>query len=187
MNEAELKAHWKERRGKKSAPPDPSPANHPAPAARVDVLDAAAADPDFSAREAQCIALRLLGHSNAEIAESLGISKQVVANYLYNARQKGRLLGDLDNLLTHKAAGLAVDNLIDGLQTGDKEYTLETLKGLGYLRNHSQIKTEGGAGQVALQVVVELPPGVSDPAAIPMKGQIVGVPRAELTAGEEEE
>lgn len=182
MNEQELR---EARRRKRSQPP-PTPAVAPLPAPPAETPPPAIVhdnpiseierDPDWTARQAQCVALRILGHTPQDIADALGIGKQVVINYLYLARKKARLT-DLHDLLTHKAGALAVDNLIDGLEKGDKEYTLETLKGMGHFRGPAAGTGEGAGTLVALQVNVKLPDGVASAESIPMKGQIVGVPR----------
>lgn len=124
-------------------------------------------------RVAVSVALRTLGWDTGRIAEKVGVSRQTVRDYLAYAREhKG--LNDTLRDLELRAIPQAIENLIEGLEAKDKDYTLETLKGRGLFRNHSNTKTEGGqSGPLQLQVNFVNAPGVAPPDS----GTIHAVPR----------
>jgi transposase len=129
---------------------------------------------------AAIIALRTEGQSDTQIAERLNLSVSTVRGILAKARKQ---LGfsDLIDRVEHRAVPTAVDNLIEGLDRGDKDYTLATLKGVGVFRNHSAVKNEGAPteNKNVLVVKIEMPAGVQ-PGELPTVavGNIVGTPRA---------
>lgn len=127
-------------------------------------------------RMAQCVALRLVGLSAKQIAEQLGLEQTTVNQYLYVARQKGRL-ADVAEILDHQVVPMAVENLIAGLAEGDKEYTIEVLKGRGAFRTHTHQQSTGSSGPMHLQISVEMPKGAAGTVIDVTPGQIVGVPR----------
>lgn len=136
-------------------------------------------------REAKMVAMRMLGFEIAEIAEALNAEPKEVKRWLLLARRRGSL-NDIGDRLQHLAAAAAVDKLVEMIEAGNPDAVLETLKGLGYFRNHTQVKQEGTPGDsINLMVKVELPAGVSSPADIPILGQISGVPR-ELSDGKDD-
>lgn len=136
--------------------------------------------PKWQKQVAAVIALRVEGHSNREIARALGLkNERVVSRLVHMAKVKGGFSDVLDRV-DGLAVPQAVENLIEGLRDGDKEYTLETLKGRGVFRQHSQVKSEGGAAPSNVMLVkIEMPqmPAGSLPPAVGA-GQIVGQPRA---------
>lgn len=103
----------------------------------------------------RALALRTDGYDSNEIAEALGVSPATVVGWFSTHRRDVASL-DLDRQLDEIAVPLATENLIHGLIAGDKDYTLETLKGRGKLRK----TVEGGDGDSAkvlpeLRIVVE--------------------------------
>jgi hypothetical protein len=127
-------------------------------------------------RIAQAVALRLVGLNPGQIAERLGLERSTVNQYLYIARMKGKLT-DVGPILDHAVVPMAVENLIAGLEAGDKEYTLEVLKGRGAFRSHSANVSTGSAGPMHLQIQVELPKGASGTVIDVIPGQVMGAPR----------
>lgn len=127
-------------------------------------------------RMAQCVALRVVGLSAKQIAEQLGLEQTTVNQYLYVARQRGKL-ADVAEILDHQVVPMAVQNLIEGLEAKDKDYTLEVLKGRGAFRTHTHQQSTGSAGPMHLQISVEMPKGASGTVIDVTPGQVVGVPR----------
>ncbi len=127
---------------------------------------------------AAIIACRTEGMSDAAIAKALGLATGTVRGILMRAR-KELGLSDLVDRVEHRAVHTAVDNLIDGLDHKDKDYTLATLKGMGVFKHHSAVKQESSA-QVSneLRVVFELPDGAAA-GALPQVaiGAIMATPR----------
>jgi hypothetical protein len=127
------------------------------------------------------LALAQAGHTRRQIATALKMTPNAVKVALWRLRSAG-LLNDLRDKLANDSAALAVDSLNFHLRKKDKDVTIETLKGLGHFKNHSNTKHEGGAGGFALpplQVNV-----VFNQGAQPLPGQapdfseaVVGVPR----------
>jgi predicted transcriptional regulator len=106
---------------------------------------------------AAIIACRTEGLSDKEIAQALGVSLPRVRQILAHARKHAQM-SDIIDRMEHRAVPTAVDNLIEGLDEKDKDYTLATLKGYGIFRAHSAVKQETSA-QVSneLRVVFEMP------------------------------
>lgn len=128
-------------------------------------------------RMAQVVALRVLGLSAPQIAEQLGIAVNTVNQHLYIARAKAKL-SDVGPILDHHAVPMAVENLIAGLEEGDKDYTLEVLKGRGALRTHTHQASTGSTGPMQLHIQVELPKGGNAHVIDVMPtGQVMGKPR----------
>lgn len=73
------------------------------------------------------------GERMIDVAEDLGVTVSMLTGWI--SRHKIRLKqAEIDQRLDQIAVPLATDNLIHGLLAGDKDYTLETLKGRGKLR-----------------------------------------------------
>ena len=123
------------------------------------------------------IELAAEGWTREEIAQELGMTRNALRVLLYKARQQGQLL-DSEDRVVHQAVPLAIDNLINLLEKGDKHTTHEMLKGVGIWKSHAQTKNEGQTGPVVLAVKFEIPEG-SQPKTI--EGSIVGRPVGELT------
>lgn len=128
---------------------------------------------------AAIIAMRTEGLTNKQIAEKLGLAVPTIGVILQKARKELHL-SDLVDRVEHRAVPTAVDNLIEGLDKGDKDYTLATLKGVGVFRSHSVGKSDQPAqdNRNVLIVKIEMPAGLV-PGQLPAVavGNIVGVPR----------
>lgn len=127
-------------------------------------------------RMAQVVALRLVGMSVPEIAQKLAITDHTVRMHLYQARRRGKL-ADVPNILDHQVVPLAVENLIAGIEAGDKDYTLEVLKGRGAFRTHTHQASTGSVGPMHLQIQVELPKEAHGAVIDVLPGQVMGKPR----------
>jgi len=79
------------------------------------------------------LALRAEGASVNEIAAELGVSSVTVTGW-FTTHRREISTDKIDVMLDQIAVPLASENLIHGLLAGDKQYTLETLKGRGHLR-----------------------------------------------------
>jgi hypothetical protein len=131
------------------------------------------ADAEDSELAARCIALRILGHSMADIRAETGVKPHQLLRFLRVARERQELQ-DIGPVLDHVALPLAVDNLVAGLEAGDQKYTLATLGGRGAFSKHS--KSETANTDVKLEIHVEMPDRIGAPVAV-IDGQVVGVPR----------
>jgi transposase-like protein len=129
----------------------------------------------------EALALRAQGASLHEIAGAMGVATSTITQW-FLAHRREIADGTIDRMLDDTAVPLAAENLIHGLIAGDKDYTLETLKGRGVLKRHSE-----GDGQVtqalpALRIIFETPPADTLRAAHPtVGGSVVGtvaVPKA---------
>jgi transcriptional regulator with XRE-family HTH domain len=83
------------------------------------------------------LALRAQGESVQDIAARLAVSPATITGWL-SMHRRDMQVNELDELLDRIAVPLATENLIHGLIAGDKDYTLETLKGRGALKRHSE-------------------------------------------------
>jgi hypothetical protein len=132
----------------------------------------------------EALALRAQGFAVPEIAESLRVAPPTVVGWFAKHR---RQLADtaVDDALEQTAVPLATENLIHGLLAGDKDYTLETLKGRGKLRRYSQgeqvhdgeipalvVRIENADGSKVTAALGARPPAESAAAG----GRIVGQP-----------
>lgn len=79
------------------------------------------------------LALRAEGASVNEIAAELGVSSVTVTGW-FTTHRREISTDKIDAMLDQIAVPLATENLMHGLLAGDKQYTLETLKGRGHLR-----------------------------------------------------
>lgn len=125
---------------------------------------------------AAVLALRFEGKGPKETATILGVSESRVYRVLSQVRNDAsidRLLDRIDQV----ALPLSVDNAILGVARGDKDYTLEMLRGRGLLRTHKSIDAQVKQTVLTLQVQIsdpdhykgkDLPP--------PRMGSIVGAP-----------
>lgn len=122
-------------------------------------------------RTAQVVALRILGLSTDEISNQLVLQPSTVRKHLMIARQRGKL-SDVSSFLDHAAVPRAVENLMAGLEEGDKDYTLEVLKGRGAFRSHSHQASTGSTGPMHLEITVSVPQGIEQ--ATVVEGQVMG-------------
>lgn len=130
----------------------------------------------------QLIALAKAGYTRHQIAKLLGMKPMTVKSCLYRARRDGRLR-DLQDMLQHDTSALAVDAINSALRQKDSSVAIEHLKGMGFYKNHSNIKNEGGAGfampPLQVNVVVKNEFGAAPTTAetFDVSEQSVGVPR----------
>lgn len=134
------------------------------------------------ARAGALLALAQAGKSRAEIAKALGMKPNAVKVALWRLRSAG-LLNDLRDKLQHDVAANAVDCVNRAIvKDRNVDVAMEALKGVGFWKNHSHSKHEGGPGgfqMPPLQVNVIFGNG-----AQPLPGQapdfseaVVGTPR----------
>lgn len=128
--------------------------------------------------QAAIVDLHMQGLSHRKIAKELDIHATTVARHLHDVKEQVMALEPMQRL-KKVAVPLAVDNLIEGLKNGDKEYTLETLKGTSLLVTHNKHEglPAGGAMNFALQVVVEQPPAGRGQTVEALIGNVAGIPR----------
>lgn len=142
----------------------------------LDVIPFEDGNRDWSKVAANAVALRILGHTQKEIAKALCVPESDVCLWLREARKRAELL-DVSELLEHVALPKAVDNLIDGLREGNEKYTLATLAGRGAFSAHS--KSQATVQETRLEIHVVR---AEDADNVPMQSQIVGVPREVIDA-----
>jgi hypothetical protein len=133
----------------------------------------AEAPPNWTTIAARAVALRILGWTQKEIAAELCVKPESVREWLMLARRRAELL-DVGPLLDDVALPLAVDNLIDGLRSGNERFTLATLQGRGAFSSHT--KQESHTTAMTLDVRVEMPERLAVPIEA-VEGQVVGVAR----------
>lgn len=91
-----------------------------------------------------------------DIAEDIGVSLHTLTGWI--ARYKHRLKeAEIDERLDKIALPLATDNLIHGLIAGDKDYTLETLRGRGKLRRYTNADETVHHDLPELKISFEMP------------------------------
>lgn len=114
------------------------------------------------------------GERMIDIAEMLGVTVGAITGWIARHKQKVRI-ADIDLRLDQIALPIATDNLIHGLLAGDKDYTLETLKGRGAFRRHSDANITLPETLPDLVVRFEAPPAAAGfgPHDIAM-GRVVG-------------
>lgn len=93
---------------------------------------------------AAILACRCEGMSDKQIAEALGLAVSTVRTILYKAR-KQQGFSDIVDRVENRAVPQAVDNLIEFLDEKDREFTKETLKGVGIFRSHSAQKVDASS------------------------------------------
>ncbi len=115
------------------------------------------------------------GERVIDIAEALGVAPTTITTWLSRHRREVKL-GEIDEDIDAIAVPIAKDNFIHGLLAGDKDYTLEALKGRGHLRRHTQEQSNIKLEMPPLRVEYTLPEGVLQlPAdAAIVAGRIVG-------------
>lgn len=160
-------------------PPKPKPQPERAiPTRTLDSIlqevDLGKADP-FGEHGTSIIVLRLAGLNVFQIADKLHLEDKSglehIRQVLYLARKEARL-ADVTGLLDHRAVPGAVDNLIKGIDEGDKEYSLAVLKGRGAFRNFERTDADT---KMSLEISIE---GLErDDRKTAVEGTIVGMPR----------
>jgi predicted transcriptional regulator len=117
------------------------------------------------------MALRLAGHTHKEIALEVGCSVSQVRRLLHLNAPKRKVFEDI---IDGRALPAALDNLIEGLEAGDKDYTIKTLEGRGLLVKHSHAEGQAPKSAFQFNIVVESP---ADGHREPLIGAVVGEPR----------
>ena len=107
-------------------------------------------------RTQQALALRASGYGVNEIAASMGVSAATITGW-FVAHRRAVSLDEIDAMLDAVALPLAAENLVHGLLAGDKDYTLETLKGRGRFRKHSEGDGKPPATLPELRISFEVP------------------------------
>lgn len=102
------------------------------------------------------LSMRAQGLGNNEIARRFGVSAATVTGW-FTTHRREIAPEAIDELLDQIAKPLAIENLIHGLQAGDKDYTLETLKGRGVFRRHAEGEGKPPTELPALRISFELP------------------------------
>ena len=125
----------------------------------------------------QALALLACGESITDTAYALGIAPTTLTGYLARHRRDVKV-ADLEAQLDQTALPLATENLIHGLLAGDKDYTLETLKGRGAFKRHGESKETGAGVLPALRIEVTMPEGATAiSVAAGLTGHVNGTPR----------
>lgn len=91
------------------------------------------------------------GMAIGDVADELGVSRTTLLRYMTLHRRDVEER-TIDDKLDQIAVPLAADNLIHGLLAGDKDYTLETLKGRGKFRRHGEAVDVGRTAMPALRI-----------------------------------
>jgi hypothetical protein len=137
----------------------------------------------------KALLLRHEGYRMIDIAEQLGIATNTLIGWIAQHKQRLKLT-EIDEQIERIALPIATDNLIHGLLAGDKDYTLETLKGRGKLRRYTNQDANIVHELPTLRVEFTTPPAAAGyrPEEIAM-GRIVGAPAlaARPTLGEHQD
>jgi len=131
----------------------------------------------------QALALRVQGLSMLEIGQALGVAPSTVTGWFATHRRQVAS-GAIETMLDEIAVPIAAENLVQGLLAGDKDYTLETLKGRGQLKRHTAGDARPPGDLPALSIIFEAPVAVQVNTAGLPQGKILGSiapPRAEST------
>jgi AcrR family transcriptional regulator len=120
----------------------------------------------------QALALRVQGLSMHEIGRALGVDPGTVTGW-FATHRRTLAEGAIDAMLDEIAVPIAAENLVQGLLAGDKDYTLETLKGRGQLKRHTAGDVVPTGALPALSIVFEAPVQINGGAPRP-GGQILG-------------
>lgn len=122
------------------------------------------------------LALRMQKYSKAEIAGHLGVSESSVARALVAIRDNSAASDQLMRL-DQIGIPLAVDNVLNGLVDGDKDYTQDLLKGRGMYRTHKSIDAQVTKTVLEMKIIVTDPrPEMIAGSAPARPGSIVGAP-----------
>lgn len=131
----------------------------------------------------KALALRVAGYTVTQIAAEFGVASATVTAW-FSTHRRAVERDELERQLDEIAAPLAIENLHHGLIAGDKDYTLETLKGRGFFRKHSE--GEGRAPDVlpvlAISFSMPTPDQMQGREDVPM-GLVVGAPQQPKAIG----
>lgn len=117
------------------------------------------------------LSLRASGWSVRDIAAELAVTPSTITGW-FTSHRRHVAIEDINAQLDQIAVPLATENLIHGLLAGDKDYTLETLKGRGQLRRHGEADKPPERSLPELRIVFEA--GGGNHHAIEQAGRIVG-------------
>lgn len=124
------------------------------------------------------LALRFEGKGPAETAKILGVDVSRVYRALTLVRSDAaieKLLDRVDQVILP----LAIDNAAKGVMNGDKDYSLEMLRGRGILRTHKSIDAQVKQTILTLEVRLTEPDHLKGrEMPMPRIGSIVGAPVA---------
>jgi predicted transcriptional regulator len=179
------------RRGRPPSPPEPSIAlertrrrqqSDEDTLREIDRLAKRIKNPQGVVRRAKLraaiLALRMEGYSNSQIQEHLGVSRSTVHRTLVEIRENSAASDQLMRL-DQVGIPLAVDNVINGLVDGDKDYTQDLLKGRGMYRTHKSIDAQVTKTTLEMKIVFTDPtPEQIASARNPRAGSILGIPEA---------
>jgi predicted transcriptional regulator len=127
---------------------------------------------------AAVLALRMQHFSKSEIAGHLGVSEPTVKRALVDIRANSAASDQLMRL-DQIGIPLAVDNVINGLVDGDKDYTQDLLKGRGMYRTHKSIDAQVTKTTLEMKIVFTDPtPEQIASARNPRAGSILGIPES---------
>lgn len=118
------------------------------------------------------LALRAEGWSVGDIADRLGVTPGTITGW-FTQHRRAVTLDEIDVMLDRIAIPLATENLIHGLLAGDKDYTLETLKGRGAFKRHAEGEGKTSTELPALQIIFESPTPAG-PLPIGHTGKVLG-------------
>ena len=136
-------------------------------------------------RDNQLVALIQAGHTQRKIGELLGLKPNAVRVALWRARHRG-VLNDLRSRLEHDTTALAIDTVNYHIKTKKSESAaIEHLRGMGFYKNHSNVKNEGGGAggfqmpPLQVNVVVQNNQGAAHvtPETFDVSEGAIGVPR----------
>lgn len=150
-----------------------APAPTPEPKAAATVSKSSARRLKLTQR---ALAMRVAGSSVNDIAKALSVTPSTVVSWFtQHAREVN--LDEINDKLDRIALPLATENLIHGLIAGDKDFTLETLKGRGAFRKHTEGEGKAPVELPELRISFEMPEQRPLDAAVPI-GVIIGQPQA---------
>lgn len=132
-------------------------------------------------KAAQIAAMRIQGHSDAEIAEAVELQPRTLKQYLYLAAKNGWLrFDDPGDRLNIGLANKIVDNVEYHLNKKDKVMTIEAARGIGLFKSHQTIKNESETPNMLLALKIEMPEPKDGSTAVQVAvpaGAIMGAPR----------
>jgi hypothetical protein len=128
----------------------------------------------------RALILRAANWDLNDIAAHLGVATSTLTRW-FTQHKRGVDAAEIDAQLDQIALPLATENLIHGLLAGDKDYTLDTLKGRGKFRKHSDVDgpVDRTLPTLEIKFTIEQPVGGAHPSQLP-----AGVPSSDsLLAG----
>ena len=146
----------------------------------IDRMAKSAKSPNGQIRKAKMVAavmaLRMQGMKRGEIAGHLGINPMTVSKLLQSIRKNHEASAQLLRL-DQIGIPLAIDNVLTGLEEGDKDYTQDLMKGRGLYRTHKSIDAQVTKTVLEMKIIVTDPrPEMIAGSAPARPGSIVGSP-----------